>query len=121
MSNMLKWAEAELKLAGYDINDPEDGPNRWLAEGTLELLKVFLEQGHSGMSAPFAIALFEKLASGTKLMGVFSKTNVTAQYSKKKTDKRIGVTAACSGNGSLILRLMMVNPLRAVIRAVIVE
>jgi hypothetical protein len=63
MSNMLKWAEAELKLAGYDINDPEDGPNRWLAEGTLELLKVFSEQGHSGMSAPYAIALFEKLAS----------------------------------------------------------
>ena len=63
MSNMLKWAEAELKLAGYDINDPEDGPNRWLAEGTLELLKVFSEQGHSGMSAPYAVALFEKLAS----------------------------------------------------------
>jgi len=62
MSNMLKWAEAELKLAGYDINDPEDGPNRWLAEGTLELLKVFSEQGHSGMSAPYAVALFEKLA-----------------------------------------------------------
>jgi hypothetical protein len=32
MSNMLKWAEAELKLAGYDINDPEDGPNRWLGQ-----------------------------------------------------------------------------------------
>jgi hypothetical protein len=63
MSNMLKWAEAELKLAGYDINDPEDGPNRWLAEGTLELLKVFSEQGHSGMSAPYAATLFEKLAS----------------------------------------------------------
>jgi hypothetical protein len=62
MSNMLKWAEAELRLAGYDINDPEDGPNRWLAEGTLELLKVFAEQGHSGSSAPYAVALFEKLA-----------------------------------------------------------
>jgi hypothetical protein len=62
MSNMLKWAEEELRLAGYDINDPEDGPNRWLAEGTLELLKVFSEQGHSGSSAPFAVALFEKLA-----------------------------------------------------------
>jgi len=62
MSNMLKWAEAELRLAGYDINDPEDEPNRWLAEGTLELLKVFSEQGHSGMSAPYAVALFEKLA-----------------------------------------------------------
>lgn len=62
MSNMLEWAEQELRYAGYDINDPEDGPNRWLAEGTLELLKVFAEQGHSGMSAPYAIALFEKLA-----------------------------------------------------------
>jgi len=58
----MEWAEQELKLAGYDINDPEDGPNRWLAEGTLELLKVFSEQGHSGMSAPYAVALFEKLA-----------------------------------------------------------
>ena len=62
MSNMLKWAEEELRYAGYDINDPEDRPNRWLAEGTLELLKVFAEQGHSGSSAPFAVALFEKLA-----------------------------------------------------------
>ena len=59
---MMEWAEQELKLAGYDINDPEDGPDRWLAEGTLELLKVFSEQGHSGMSAPYAVALFEKLA-----------------------------------------------------------
>lgn len=62
MSNMLIWAEQELRYAGYDINDPEDGPKRWLAEGTLELLKVFADQGHSGMSAPFAVALFEKLA-----------------------------------------------------------
>lgn len=63
MSNMLEWAEQELRYAGYDINDPEDGPNRWLAEGTLELLKVFAEQGHSGSSAPYAVALFEKLAT----------------------------------------------------------
>lgn len=62
MSNMLKWAEEELRYAGYDVNDPEDGPNRWLAEGTLELLKVFAEQGHSGSSAPYAVSLFEKLA-----------------------------------------------------------
>jgi hypothetical protein len=62
MSTMMKWAEQELRYAGYDVNDPEDGPNRWLAEGTLELLKVFSDQGHSGTSAPYAVALFEKLA-----------------------------------------------------------
>ena len=63
MSNMLKWAENELRLAGYHPDDKEDGPNKWLTEGTLELLKVFSDQGHSGMSAPYAVALFEKLAS----------------------------------------------------------
>ena len=62
MSAMIEWAERELRYAGYDINDPDDGPDRWLAEGTLELLKVFSEQGHSGSSAPYAVALFEKLA-----------------------------------------------------------
>ena len=75
MSNMLKWAEAELKLAGYDINDPEDGPNRWLAEGTLELLKVFSEQDHSGMSAPYAVALFEKLASWKPIAPLTGKSD----------------------------------------------
>lgn len=60
--SMLEWAEQELRYAGYDVNDSEDGPNRWLAEGTLELLKVFADQGHSGSSAPYAVALFEKLA-----------------------------------------------------------
>lgn len=62
MSEMLTWAEQELKLAGYDVNDPEDGPNRWFAEATMNLLKVFVEQGHSGGSAPHAVALFERLA-----------------------------------------------------------
>jgi len=63
MSAMLKWAEQELRYAGYDVNDPEDGPNRWLAEGTLKLLELFADQGHSGMSAPYAVALFQTLAS----------------------------------------------------------
>ena len=28
--SMLEWAEQELRYAGYDVNDPEDGPNRCL-------------------------------------------------------------------------------------------
>ena len=66
--SIMEWAENELRIAGYDKNDPEDDPNRWLAEGTLELLKVFTEQGHSGMSAPYAVSLFEKLAMWKPIM-----------------------------------------------------
>ena len=62
-------ALVEFKEAGYNIDDdlnilePEGDPNRWIIEGTLELLDVFGKQGHSGMSAPYAISIFEKLAS----------------------------------------------------------
>jgi|AntAceMinimDraft_5_1070358.scaffolds.fasta_scaffold128529_2 hypothetical protein len=59
----LDWAKTELEFAGYPANDPEDGPNKWLREGTLELLEVFSTQGHSGSSAPFALNLFSKLAA----------------------------------------------------------
>ena len=62
MTNILSWAERELELAGYKKDDTEDGPNKWLREGTLELLKVFSDQEHSGMSAPYAISLFTRLA-----------------------------------------------------------
>lgn len=79
MSEMLKWAEQELKFAGYDINDPEDGPDKWLAEGTLELLKVFSNQGHSGSSAPYAIALFEKLASWKPIVPLTGKDDEWAE------------------------------------------
>ena len=59
----MNWAERELEAAGYHANDTEDGPNKWLRDGTLELLKVFGAQGHSGMSVPLALDLFSKLAS----------------------------------------------------------
>ena len=32
MSNMLKWAENELRYAGYDVNDPEEFPNENLVK-----------------------------------------------------------------------------------------
>jgi len=62
MSNH-EWAKKELEFAGYPENDPEDGPNKWLREGTLELLEVFAKQGHSGFSAAHAIRMFTQLAN----------------------------------------------------------
>ena len=60
---MLEWAKKELELVGYRADDQEDGPNKWMREGVLRLLEVFCDEGHSGMSAPHAIALFQRLAS----------------------------------------------------------
>lgn len=62
MSEMMKWARQELILSGHDPDDNEDGPDKWLAEGTLKLLEVFCNEGHSGMSAPFAVNAFSRLA-----------------------------------------------------------
>lgn len=54
----------ELKALGYIPLDQEqeDGPNKWIQESVLELLDVFSRKGHSGMSAPYCVGMFEKLA-----------------------------------------------------------
>jgi len=109
MMAMMEWAEQELKLVGYDINDPEDGPDRWLAEGTLELLKVFSEQGHSGMSAPYAVALS------------LGRTAATVWCLKERMVKHTGSRAECSGSGLRILRSMMENHSRVTIQVVKAE
>jgi hypothetical protein len=62
-STIVNFARRELMAAGMDPDSQEDGPNKWMAEGTLELLKVFAEHGHSGASAPYAIKLFATLAA----------------------------------------------------------
>ena len=64
MSNLIRHAEEEFKRAGYIPlhEEQEDGPNQWIQENIIELLKVFSEQGHSGFSAPYCINMFAKLA-----------------------------------------------------------
>jgi len=62
MSNYRKHAEMELQALGYDLNDKEDGPNKWIMENLFELLDVFEKQGHSGSSAPYCVNAFKKLA-----------------------------------------------------------
>jgi hypothetical protein len=61
--NIIKHAEIELKSIGYDLNDKEEGPNKWIVENLFELLTVFSKQGHSGSSAPYCINMFSKLAN----------------------------------------------------------
>jgi hypothetical protein len=60
MSNLLDFAKSELEFAGYFNGDEM---NQAMADGVLQLLEVFSEQGHSGFSASFAVSLFKELAS----------------------------------------------------------
>lgn len=62
MSNYRTHAERELKAIGYDLNDQEGGPNKWIMENLFELLEVFSKQGHSGSSASYCANMFKKLA-----------------------------------------------------------
>ena len=40
----------------------DDEPNRWMADGTVELLAVLSHQGHSGGSIGFAVQFFSSMA-----------------------------------------------------------
>ena len=58
--SLIKHAEKELKLAGYD--KPDSDYNGGLYDAVMELIKVFSKQGHSGMSASIVTSLFNKLS-----------------------------------------------------------
>lgn len=63
-SNLVAHAKREFLAMGYiPLDQPQDDdPNKWIQESVLELITVFSKQGHSGFSAPYAIATFQKLA-----------------------------------------------------------
>ena len=56
--SLLSYAEREMQLAWPDAEPMQD----MVKANVLELLKAFADQGHSGMSAPYVIGVFEKLA-----------------------------------------------------------
>lgn len=58
-SNTIKHALRELAVIG--LNDG-DKMNQRMHDNLIELLGVFVEQGHSGFSASYLINTFEKLA-----------------------------------------------------------
>lgn len=64
MSNQ-SHAMREFRAAGWldENGEFKDSMQKLICEGVMRLLDVFSEQGHSGFSAPYAIGLFEKLAS----------------------------------------------------------
>lgn len=58
--SLLDHANKELQRVGlFDEDADYDG---MLGDAVMELITVFANQGHSGMSAEMTIQLFEKLA-----------------------------------------------------------
>lgn len=58
-SNYVKHCRRELAKW---FAEGSDSPNRWMADHMVRMLRLFAVEGHSGSSAPFAVAVFKELA-----------------------------------------------------------
>lgn len=91
MSNLVKHAKNELKLAG--LFDKDSDYNGGLGIATLELIKTFSKQGHSGTSAALVTSLAEKLMRYGPLTPLTGKDNewteVTDGMYQNNRDSRV--------------------------------
>jgi len=66
--NLVVWLNRDSNYISHTKREvpewfQEEGPNRWIADGTVELLAVLSHQGHSGGSIGFAVQFFSAMAS----------------------------------------------------------
>ena len=64
---IIVWTERDNNYIKHCKNEvpswfKEEGPNRWIADGTVELLAVLSYQEHSGTSIHFALDFFKTMA-----------------------------------------------------------
>jgi len=73
MSSLKEHTIRELELAGlFDKDSDYDG---MIGAAVIDLIKVFAEQGHSGMSASIVRELFYKLSNFENLTEITNNTN----------------------------------------------
>lgn len=100
MSNLVKHAQKELKLAGlFDKDSDYDG---MLGEAVLELVKVFSKQGHSGFSAHQTLKIFNIVADYKPLTPIGSTKDEWMNISDMSSEpmwqnKRRGTTFSRDG------------------------
>lgn len=66
MSNLVDYAEHELKLIGMGADTPDE-MNKLMHDNIIEMVQKFSEQGHSGFSAGYALSILKKLLDYTPL------------------------------------------------------
>ena len=100
MSNLVKHAENELKLAGlFDKDSDYEG---MLGDAVLELVKVFAKQGHSGFSANMTLQLFNEVANFKNLTPIGKDKDEWMDVSEMSSEpmwqnKRRGTTFSRDG------------------------
>ena len=83
MSNLMRYAERELRLAGYfDKDGPYGG---MFGPAVLKMVEIFSQEGHSGGSAPIAIGLFERVANFEPLAPLTGEANEWVEVEAGKT------------------------------------
>ena len=70
--SLIEHAKTELQLAGL-FDKEGDFYDGMTGKAVMELIEVFAKQGHSGMSAPYVISIFEKVANFKPLIGITGK------------------------------------------------
>ena len=61
MSNLVEYAQSEMRLLGYTGEEPEDDPNKWMWDNITKTVEAFSSGGHSGSSAGYALCVLEKV------------------------------------------------------------
>jgi hypothetical protein len=69
---LVDHAKLELEIAGL-LSEEGDFYGGMTGNAVLELIELFAEQGHSGMSAPIVVDLFQKLANHKPLGPITGK------------------------------------------------
>jgi hypothetical protein len=85
MSNLLKHAERELSLIGYDGKDEY---NNMAKAAIMELLATFANQRHSGFSASYVTDIFNKLARFETLSPLTGENNEWNDVTEMSGDRK---------------------------------
>jgi hypothetical protein len=90
MSELINFAKSELDIIGMK-EDSSDAENLAMREHILKMVKVFSDEGHSGFSANYAVAILQKLLKFeplSPLTGEDSEWNLISEEENLYQNKR---------------------------------
>ena len=93
---LITHAEKEMELAWPKSNEMQDA----VKKDVLQLIEVFAKQGHSGMSAPYVLGVFTKLARFEPLSPLTGADDEWTEASEGIfQNNRCGEVFKCGKNG----------------------